>query len=117
MSQLFGNLFQCNSHSKSDNIPVTPQKCPSSAGFHIQENEESHYEVCNISIETLFIQAIFSLQVIFKYSELTITFSFFCIVFILIFLRKLLNIGENIQQCKCPLNHLYYKVIAFKGKY
>lgn len=35
---------QCNSHSKSDNIPVTPQKCPSSAGFHMQENEESHYE-------------------------------------------------------------------------
>ncbi|PNJ73232.1 PCDH9 isoform 5, partial [Pongo abelii] len=34
----------CNSHSKSDNIPVTPQKCPSSASFHIQENEESHYE-------------------------------------------------------------------------
>ncbi|VCX39742.1 unnamed protein product [Gulo gulo] len=55
LSQLFGNLFQCNSHSKSDNIPVTPQKCPSSAGFHIQENEESHYEVCCISIETMLV--------------------------------------------------------------
>lgn len=81
LSQLFGNLFQCNSHSKSDNIPVTPQKCPGSAGFHIQENEESRYEVCHISIETVLVPSNLHFQSNLKYSKLIIINIFFASLF------------------------------------
>lgn len=95
LSQLFGNLFQCNSHSKSDNIPVTPQKCPSSVGFHIQENEESHYETCHNSIETMLVLSNLHFPRGFKYSKLTIINIFFddrfygCIFTLVPFLKQL----------------------------
>lgn len=81
LSQLFGNLFQCNSHSKSDNIPVTPKKCPSSTGFHNQENEEGHYEVCQNSTDTMLVLRSLLFPSDFKYSKLTAKNIFFADLF------------------------------------